>query len=91
MKLISLNGVQKERRVIPTLEVILLLQFFEQNMEKRVKMEMVYSTFLQLLKLLKPHQIHLLQIEKQIPYIRIMKLKNTFLLQKTDRFGKMIQ
>ena len=46
MKLISLSGVQKERRVILTLEVILLIQFFELNMEKKVKMVMEFNTSL---------------------------------------------
>jgi hypothetical protein len=86
MKLISLNGVQKERRVMPTLEVILLLQFFEQNMEKKEKMEMVFNIFLLLQKKILLQIILLLLIEKQIQNIKITRPKNIFLLD-----GQMIQ
>jgi hypothetical protein len=86
MKLISLNGVQKERKVMPTLEVILLLQFFEQNMEKKEKMEMVFNIFLLLQKKILLQIILLLLIEKQIQNIKITRPKNIFLLD-----GQMIQ
>jgi hypothetical protein len=86
MKLISLNGVQKERRVMPTLEVILLLQFFEQNMEKKEKMEMVFNIFLLLQKKILLQIILLLLIEKQIQNIKTTRPKNIFLLD-----GQMIQ
>jgi hypothetical protein len=86
MKFTNSSDVQKEKKVILILEEILQLRFFELNMEKKVKMEMEFNTFLLLQKKTLLQIILLLLIEKQIQDIRIMKPKNIFLLD-----GQMIQ
>lgn len=81
------NGNLKEKKQILILEENLLLLFFELNTEKKVRMEMVYSIFLKLVKLMLNKITQLLITGQQILNIKVQNQKNIF---QQNQAGQMI-